>query len=118
VRIFGWLRLINWPASLAKVGFKEGKLAAVELRVNRMPRVKSVKATLETIIEEDKIYILTAVNKHGQQFTISIHANMSDAMEAQKEFVGTRAGPSSYWKQRDGKPETFIETKVVKENKI
>jgi hypothetical protein len=83
-----------------------------------MPRVKSVKATMETLVEEDKIYILNAINKHGQNFIISPHPTMAEALEARDKFIETRAGSSTYWKQKDGKPETFIETKAVKENKI
>lgn len=75
-------------------------------------------SSLITLVKEEFIYILSAINKHNQLFIISAHDTREAALEAQKLFLETWANVS-YWKNpKNGDIETLIETKPVKKNDI
>jgi hypothetical protein len=78
-----------------------------------MLRPKALKSNLITKVEEDKVYVLKAKNKHGQIFTIDIYTTAAEAKQGEEDFRRTRA-TNSYWKQANGDMEIDIEVKPAR----
>jgi hypothetical protein len=77
-----------------------------------MARPKTKSLSLTTEVKEDKIYVLTAINCHGQACTISTASEMKEALDQQASFLILKEG-QRYWMNKGGKIETFIEAKQV-----
>lgn len=84
-------------------------------RSTDMAKSKALVKTSD--LNEDKIYILTALNKHNQKVTIATDTSMPASLKAREDFL-IKNTSNRYWLQKDGKLDTKIEIKSVKNNII
>jgi predicted DNA-binding protein (MmcQ/YjbR family) len=90
--------------------FHSGREVDSSVKEAAMPRPKSLVKTSD--LKDNKIYILTAMNRHNQRITITTDNSMPESLKSREKFL-TENMNKRYWVQRDGKIEIKVEIKTV-----